>query len=113
TGADIFRLNSPGAYGPLVDGSSAAAADTDTILDFNAAEGDLLDLSFIAAQPLFANIDLLPFLSFVQVEADTHVQVTTPLGQTSTEAILVGLDADSITSANLIFTPPSGVPLLK
>lgn len=111
TGADIFRLNSPGAYGLLV--GSTSTAETDTILDFNAAEGDLLDLSLIAGQPLFDRIDLLPFLSFVQVGADTHVQVTTPLGQTSTEAILVGIDADSMTPANLTFTPPSGVPLLK
>jgi hypothetical protein len=67
----------------------------------------------IAAQPLFADGDLLPFLDFVQVGADTHVQVNTPLGQTSTEAILIGVDAGSITPASLTFTPPSGVPLLK
>ncbi|MGB6015535.1 MAG: type I secretion C-terminal target domain-containing protein [Nodosilinea sp.] len=108
-GADVFRLNSPGAYDPLVGGSTGA----DTILDFNAAEGDLLDFSMIATQPLFDGSNLLPFLSFVQVGADTHVQVATPLGQTSTEAILIGVDADSITPASLTFTPPSGVPLLK
>lgn len=108
-GADVFRLNSPGAYDPLVGGGT----DTDTILDFNAAQGDLLDLSLIASQPLFAEGDLLPFLNAVQVGADTHVQITTPLGQVSTEAILVGVEADTITPASFTFTPPSGVPLLK
>ncbi|MBE9155571.1 type I secretion C-terminal target domain-containing protein [Nodosilinea sp. LEGE 06152] len=108
-GADVFRLNSPGAYDPLVGGGT----DTDTILDFNAAEGDRLDLSLIASQPLFAGGDLLPFLNIVQVGADTHVQITTPLGQVSTEAILLGVQADTITPASVTFTPPTGVPLLK
>ncbi|WP_156119897.1 calcium-binding protein [Leptolyngbya sp. KIOST-1] len=112
TGADIFRLNTPGAYSPLVD-PAALTAEPDTIFDFNPAEGDLLDFSLIAAQPLFDGRDLLPFLSFVQVGADTHVQVTTPLGQTVTEAILLNVDADTLTPDSLTFTPPPGVPLLK
>lgn len=111
-GADIFRLNTPGGYGrTLVDSLSTTAPDI--LVDFNAAEGDQLDFSLIAAQPLFAGLDLRPFLSFVQVGADTHVQVTTPLGQVATEAILLGVEADTITPASLTFTPPAGLPLLK
>ncbi|PSN76710.1 hypothetical protein C8B47_25920 [filamentous cyanobacterium CCP4] len=93
----------------MVGGGTAA----DTILDFSAAEGDRIDLSLIATQPLFAGSDLLPYLSVVQVGADAHVQITTPVGQTSTEAILLGVDVDTITDASFTFTPPSGVPLLK
>lgn len=112
-GADVFRLNSPGAYGPLVNGNWAVIPEPDTIVDFNPAEGDRLDFSLIAAQPLFAGGDLLPFLNFVQVGADTHVQLTTPLGQLATEAILLGVQADTITAASLTFAPPTGLPLLK
>jgi Ca2+-binding RTX toxin-like protein len=111
-GADIFRLNTPGGYGgAVVNGLSPA--EPDTLVDFNAAEGDRLDFSLIAAQSLLAGLDLLPFLSFVQVGADTHVQVSTPLGQITTEAILLGVEADTITPASLTFTPPTGLPLLK
>lgn len=111
-GADIFRLNSPGAY-DLAGGSGSSVAQPDTIYDFAAAEGDQLDFSLIAAQSIFAGGDLLPFLSFVQVGADTHVQVTTPLGQVTTEAILLNVEADSITPSDLTFTPPGGLPRLK
>ncbi len=107
--ADIFRLNTPGAYNT----DTSATTPPDTVVDFNAAQGDLLDFSLIAAQALFAGSDLLPFLNFVQVGADTHVQVSTPLGQATTEAILLGVEADTITPANLTFTPPVGLPLLK
>ncbi|MGG6237428.1 type I secretion C-terminal target domain-containing protein [Nodosilinea sp. AN01ver1] len=110
-GADVFRLNSPGAYSPLVD-PSVVIREPDTILDFKADEGDRLDLSLIANQPSFAGSDLT-FLSLAQIGADTHVQITTSLGQTSTEAILLGVQADTITPASIIFTPPTGVPLLK
>lgn len=111
-GADIFRLNTPGGYDTaLVDGLSTA--EPDILVDFNAAEGDQLDFSLIAAQSLFAGLDLLSFLSFVQVGADTHVQVSTPLGQTTTEAVLLGVEADTITPASLTFTPPTELPLLK
>lgn len=111
-GADIFRLNTPGGYGgALVGGLSSA--ESDILVDFNAAEGDRLDFSLISAQSLFAGLDLLPFLSFVQVGTDTHVQVSTPLGQITTEAILLGVEANTITPASLTFTPPTGLPLLK
>lgn len=109
TGADIFRLNTPGVY----DTATSPTTSPDTLVDFDAAQGDLLDFSLIAAQSLFAGSDLLPFLSFVQVGADTHVQVSTPLGQITTEAILLGVEADTITPANLTFTPPVALPLLK
>ncbi|MBD2231378.1 calcium-binding protein [Phormidium tenue] len=109
TGADIFRLNTPGAYNP----APGTTTPPDTVIDFNAAEGDLLDFSLIAAQSLFAGQDLLDFLNFVQVGADTHVLVNTPLGQATTEAILLGVEADTITPANLTFTPPAGLPILK
>ncbi|MFQ4138773.1 calcium-binding protein [Nodosilinea sp. PGN35] len=111
-GADTFRINTPGGYGTsLVDRSGAS--EPDILVDFNAAEGDRLDFSLIAAQPLFVGLDLLPFLSFEQVGADTHVRVTTPLGQVTTEAILLGVEADTITPSSLTFTPPAGLPLLK
>lgn len=114
TGADIFRLNTPGAYGvALVASTSTTTSALDTLVDFNAAEGDLLDFSLIAAQSLFVGRDLLPFLNFVQVGADTHVEVSTPLGRVTTEAILLGVEADTITPANLTFTPPVGLPILK
>ncbi|WP_017297877.1 type I secretion C-terminal target domain-containing protein [Nodosilinea nodulosa] len=112
-GADVFRLNSPGAYSSLVGGTPAPAAQPDTLIDFNAAEGDVLDFSQIAAQSLFAGSDLLPFVSFVQVGSDTHVQITTPLGQVSTEAILLNVQADTLTPDSLTFTPPDGLPQLK
>ncbi|MBD2106336.1 type I secretion C-terminal target domain-containing protein [Nodosilinea sp. FACHB-13] len=105
SGADIFRLNTLAATG--------ATTPPDTLVDFNAAEGDLLDFSLIAAQSPFVGRDLLSLLEFVQVGADTHVQVSTPLGQTTTEAILLGVEADTITPANLTFTPPVGLPILK
>ncbi len=90
-----------------------SASEPDILVDFNAAEGDRLDFSLIAAQPLFIGRDLLPFLSFVQMGADTHVQVTTPMGQVTTEAVLLGVEADTITPSSLTFTPPAGLPLLK
>jgi Ca2+-binding RTX toxin-like protein len=109
TGADTFRPNTPGAYNIV----TTATPQPDTLVDFNAAQGDLLDFSLIAAQSLFAGRDLLTLLDFVQVGVDTHVQVSTPLGQVSTEAILLGVQADTITPANLTFTPPVGLPILK
>ncbi|WOD40876.1 calcium-binding protein [Nodosilinea sp. E11] len=110
-GADIFRLGTPGAYpGPLV---GATIPEPDTIVDFNPGEGDRLDFSLIAAQPWFVGHDLLPFLSFEQVGADTHVQVTTPLGQVTTEAILLNVAADAIAPDSLMVTAPVGLPLLK
>ncbi|MBD1919125.1 MULTISPECIES: type I secretion C-terminal target domain-containing protein [Cyanophyceae] len=109
TGADTFRLNTPGAY----DIAASATPSPDTVVDFNVAQGDLLDFSLIAAQSLFAGSDLLPLLNFVQVGSDTHVQVSMPLGQVTTEAILLGVEADTITPANLTFTPPVGLPVLK
>jgi hypothetical protein len=122
-GADLFRLGKPGAYAiPLVEEPEPLATDPsletqangpDIIVDFSLADGDIIDLSLIAAQPLFAGRELRPFLSFVQVGADTHLQVITPLGQVSTEAILLAVQADTITAASLTFTPPDGLPLLK
>ncbi|MEA5447995.1 type I secretion C-terminal target domain-containing protein [Leptolyngbya sp. CCNP1308] len=111
-GADIFRLNTPGGYGGASVGG-LSSAEPDILVDFNAAEGDRLDFSLIAAQSLFAGLELLSFLDFVQVGADTHVQVSTPLGQITTEAILLGVEADTITAESLTFTPPTGLPLLK
>jgi len=127
-GADLFRLGKPGAYAiPLVEEPETLevlplAADPsletqangpDIIVDFSLADGDIIDLSLIAAQPLFAGSELRPFLSFVQVGADTHLLVTTPLGQVSTEAILLAVQADTITAASLTFTPPDGLPPFK
>lgn len=112
-GADIFRLGTPGAYGGALVGATELDVLPDTIVDFSIAEGDRLDFSLIAAQPAFAGVELLPFLSFVQVEANTEVQVTTPLGQTTTEAILLDVEADTITPSSLSFTTPAGLPLLK
>lgn len=120
-GADIFRLGTPGAYGGALVGATGpdagpdAGPDTgpDIVVDFSLAEGDRLDFSLIAAQPAFAGVELLPFLSFVQVGANTEVQVTTPLGQTTTEAILLDVEADTITPSSLSFTTPTGLPLLK
>lgn len=112
-GADIFRLGTPGAYGGVLVGATEVDVMPDTIVDFSIAEGDRLDLSLIAAQPAFAGVELLPFLSFVQVGANTEVQVATPLGQTTTEAILLDVEADTITPSSLSFTTPAGLPLLK
>jgi hypothetical protein len=88
-------------------------AGPDIVVDFRLAEGDRLDFSLITVQPAFAGVELLPFLSFVQVGANTEVQVTTPLGQTTTEAILLDVEADTITPSSLSFTTPAGLPLLK
>jgi pSer/pThr/pTyr-binding forkhead associated (FHA) protein len=85
----------------------------DIVVDFSLADGDIIDLSMIAAQPLFAGSELRPFLSFVQVGADTHLLVTPPLGQVSTETILLAVQADTITAASLTFTPPDGLPPFK
>jgi hypothetical protein len=112
-GADIFRLGTPGAYGGALVGATELDVLPDTIVDFSMAEGDLLDFSLVAAQPAFVGVELLPFLSFVQVGANTEVQVTTPLGQTTTEAILLNVEADTITPSSLSFTTPAGLPLLK
>ncbi|MBD2114034.1 MULTISPECIES: calcium-binding protein [Cyanophyceae] len=109
SGADTFRLNTPGAYNT----DTSATTQPDTLVDFNAAQGDLLDFSLIAAQPLFAGGDLMSSLRFVQVGSDTHVQVSLSMGQATTEAILLGVEADTITPANLTFTPPIGLPILK
>jgi Ca2+-binding RTX toxin-like protein len=114
-GADTFRLGQAIAYGVALVGEAEAIAPTvvpATIVDFNAAEGDRLDLSLIASQPMFSGLSLQPFLSFVQVEADTYVQVTSPLGQTSTEAVLLGVEADSLGLENLILTA-TGMPPYK
>lgn len=111
--ADVFRLNSPGAYDSLVGDATLPPAEADIIVDFSAAEGDVLDFSLIAVQSQFAGGDLLPFLSFVQVGADTLVQITTPLGQVSTEAILLNVQADTLTLDNLTFSAPDGLPPLK
>ncbi|MGB5974462.1 MAG: type I secretion C-terminal target domain-containing protein [Nodosilinea sp.] len=112
-GADIFRLDSPGAYTTLVDTTEAVIPEPDTIVDFSVAEGDHLDFSLITAQPLFVSSGLLPYVSFMQVGADTHVQITTPLGQVSTEAILLNVQSDTLAPTSLTFTTPSGAPLLK
>ncbi|MEO1068012.1 MAG: hypothetical protein AAFW95_02685 [Cyanobacteria bacterium J06638_6] len=112
TGADIFRLGPlQTAPTPLVGEAEPLAATPDTITDFGTT--DQLNFSLLASDPAFANTDLLRFLSFVQVGADTHVQVTTPLGQVTTEAILLNVAADTITSDQLTFTTPPGLPLLK
>jgi Ca2+-binding RTX toxin-like protein len=122
-GADIFRLGKPGAYViPLVGepGLAPPAADLapkpsgpDIIVDFSLAEGDIIDLSLIAAQPLFAGSPLLPFVSLVQVGSHTHLQVTSPLGQTTTEAILLNVEANTLTPAAFSVTPPDGLPAFK
>ena len=112
-GADIFRLGTPGAYGGALVGATELDVLPDTIVDFSIAEGDILDFSPVIAQSAFAGVDLLPYLSFVQVGANTHVQVTTPLGQTTTEAILLDVEADTITPSSLSFTTPDRLPLLK
>jgi len=112
-GADIFRLGTPGAYGGALVGATGPDAGPDIVVDFSLAGGDRLDFSLITVQPAFAGVELLPFLSFVQVGANTEVQVTTPLGQTTTEAILLDVEADTITPSSLSFTTPAGLPLLK
>ncbi len=112
-GADIFRLGTPETYGGALVGATELSVGSDTLVDFSIAEGDRLDFSLIAAQPAFAGVELLPFLSFVQVGANTEVQVTTPLGQTTTEAILLDVEADTITPSSLSFTTPAKLPPLK
>ncbi|PZO44834.1 MAG: hypothetical protein DCF17_02820, partial [Shackletoniella antarctica] len=111
------RLGTPGAYGGVLVGATGPDAGPDAgpdiVVDFRLAEGDRLDFSLITVQPAFAGVELLPFLSFGQVGANTEVQVTTPLGQTTTEAILLDVEADTITPSSLSFTTPAGLPLLK
>lgn len=108
-GADTFRLGPSGLPSPSLGG----AAGPDLVVDFSAAEGDQIDLSLIAAQSVFAGLDLLAFVELVQVESDTHLRVTTPLGQVSTAAVLLGVEADSLTPASLTATPPTGLAPLK
>jgi Ca2+-binding RTX toxin-like protein len=119
-GADLFRLGKPEAdANPLVGESDVALEPDhgpDIIVDFSLAEGDVIDLSLIAAQSVFAGSDLLPFLSVVQVGAHTHLRVTTPLtplGQTTTEAILLNVEADTLTPEAFSVTPPDDLPLFK
>ncbi|MBE9136109.1 type I secretion C-terminal target domain-containing protein [Nodosilinea sp. LEGE 07088] len=111
-GADIFRigpLKPPAA--PLVGEAEPIAAAPDTITDFSPE--DKLNFSLLAGDPAFAGVNLASFLSFVQVGADTHLQVTTPLGQVTTEAVLLNVAADTITADQLTFTTPAGLPMLK
>lgn len=95
-GADTFRLGVFGTYTSDAD-SAPPLVQPDIIVDFSPAEGHRLDLSNIALEPLFAGQSLAPFVSFEQVDVDTHVQITTPQGSTVTEAILLDVTADAIT----------------
>ncbi|MGF1570752.1 MAG: calcium-binding protein [Nodosilinea sp.] len=119
-GADTFAL---GFLLPLGDEFSdpdalASELDTlvrgpDTVTDFNAAEGDRLNFSLFLLQPAFAGLSdpasLAAYLTFVQVEADTWVQLTTPQGAISTEAILLDVLAPSLTLNALEFAALVGV----
>lgn len=118
-GADVFRLGKPEAAETPLVGEAIAPLETDPepngptiIVDFSLTEGDILDLSLIATQPAFTSSGLLPF-SVVQTGAHTHLQVTNTLGQTTTEAILLNVEADTLTPAAFRLTPPDGLPISK
>ncbi len=117
-GADLFRLGKP-EPSPLslvgADEPTATPASDlpDIIVDFSLAEGDILDLSLIAASPSFVGSDLLSFLNAVQVGDHTHLQITTPLGQTTTEAILLNVEANTLTAEAFRLIPPDGLSIFK
>ncbi|NJL45119.1 MAG: type I secretion C-terminal target domain-containing protein [Leptolyngbyaceae cyanobacterium SM2_3_12] len=81
----------------------------DILVDFDAAEGDVLDFSLFLFQPAFEDLPgsaaLRPYISFTQVDANTHVQITTPAGAMTTEAILLDVMADTLTSNVVVFDP--------
>lgn len=115
-GADTFKIGSLGSPNDSLVGvrptnaipsASDVVEGPDIIVDFNAAAGDVLDFSLFLFKPAFVNLPspqaLIPYIGFTQVEANTYVQVTTPDGTVTTEAILLDVMADTVTGSALGF----------
>lgn len=111
-GRDTFRIGSiPGEtllehpdLGTIADGFSF-------ITDFGT--GDLLDFSLVLRREVFQGLDrpaaLADYITFQAVGPDTQVLIRTPQGQTTLEAMLLGVSPDQIPATALTFTPPTGL----
>lgn len=95
-------MNHP-TYGTVAPGLTV-------ITDFQANEGDLLNVSPILDRPAFANLanpeDLAAFITLQPVGADTQMVVATPQGNSAVEALLLGVAPTDIPANALVFTPP-------
>jgi Ca2+-binding RTX toxin-like protein len=112
-GSDTFRIGALAGddlleyadLGPVADGFSV-------VTDFDATTGDVLNFSLVLLRDAFAGLtspdQLAAYLSFQQLEADTQVLITTPQGVTTVEALLLNVEATSLTPDRLEFTPPTG-----
>lgn len=88
----------------------AVAPGLTVITDFQASEGDLINVSPILDRPAFKDLanpeDLAAFITLQPVGADTQMVVTTPQGDSAVEALLLGVAPTAIPSSALVFTPP-------
>ncbi|MFH7245268.1 MAG: calcium-binding protein [Spirulina sp.] len=80
------------------------------ITDFQASEGDLINVSPVLDRPAFADLsnpeDLAAFITLQPVGADTQILITTPQGIGAVEALLLGVAPADIPASALVFTPP-------
>ncbi len=95
-------INHP-TYGTVAPGLTV-------ITDFQASEGDLLNVSPLLDRPAFADLadpgDLAAFITLQPVGADTQMIITPPLGIGAVEALLLGVAPTDIPASALVFTPP-------